>query len=400
MKLWIKRGIAVVLVIGIGAAFYFSMREKPIMVDSTTASVAPMKVTIDADGVTRVRDVYTISSPIAGHLDRSTLDEGQKVKAGKTIVAAIHPLDPPFLDQRTQSELTAAIAAAHSRVVVSEAEMDSARSALTLATSEYQRSAKLVDTRLITESAMDHAYNEVQLKKAQLASARAMVQLRNAELASAEARLIQPRDINTSPQSEDCCVHLTAPIDGVVLTVSTRSEQAVVAGTRIAEVGNPEELEVAVDLISSDAARIQPGSTADIIEWGGETTFSATVRRIEPSAFTKVSSLGIEEQRVNVILDIDDAPTVLGHNYRVVVRLVIWAADKVLQVPIGALFRSQGQWAVFVIEDGVARLRNIGVNHMNDSHAEVTDGLLTDETVILYPNDVLDDGSAVKTRKQ
>jgi HlyD family secretion protein len=399
MNIWIKRGFLIAIIVGIATALYFAMRQQPIMVDSTVISASPMKVTIDADGVTRVRDVYTISSPIAGHLDRSALDEGQPVKAGETIVASIHPLDPPFLDQRTQSELTASIEAARSRVIVAEAEMDSARTALALATSEYERSAKLVDARLITESAIDHAYSDVELRKAQLASAKAMVQLRNAELASAKARLIQPLDLIVPPHAEDCCVELTAPINGVVLTINTRSEQAVIPGTKIAEVGNPDELEVAVDLISSDAARIRSNASAELIEWGGEVTLPATVRKIEPSAFTKISSLGIEEQRVNVILDIENPPSVLGHNYRVVVRLVVWSADSILQVPIGALFRSEGKWAVFVVQDEIARMKTIEVDHMNDSHAEITNGLLADETVILYPNDVLEDGSPVKSRE-
>jgi len=399
MTKWIKRGVLLAIFLGICIAFYFALREKPAQVDSASVSAGPMKVTIDADGVTRVKDVYTISSPIAGHLDRSTLDQGQEVIAGETVVASIHPLDPPFLDQRTRSELAAAIEAARSAVVVAEAELDRARTALSLSTSEYDRSSRLATSSLIAESAIDRAFSDMELKKTQVASARALVTLRKAELASAEARLIQPSEVILSPEEEDCCVHLTAPINGVVLKVIARSEQAVSVSSLIAEVGNPQELEIAVDLLSTDAARIRPGILAEIVEWGGEETLTATVRLVEPSAFTKVSSLGIEEQRVNVILDIDDPPSVLGHNYRVVVRLAIWNGKDVLQVPIGSLFRTSGEWAVFVVQDSKARLKTIRIDHMNDQFAEVTQGLLAGETVILYPNDMLEDGSRVAFRK-
>ena len=398
MKIWMKNTLGFLAVLVIVAAFLFALREQPIEVDSATVTVGPMKVTIDADGVTRVRDVYTISSPIAGHLDRNPLDQGQRVKSGQTVVASIHPLDPPFLDQRTRSELTAAIEASRSAVVVADAELDSARTALSLATSEYDRASRLASSSLIAESAIDKAYSDVELNRARVASARAVVGLRKAELVSAEARLIQPLDLNSPPRNEDCCIELTAPIDGVVLKVIARSERAVSAGTLIAEVGDPRQLEIAVDLLSSDAARIKIGTQAEIVDWGGEQILTAMVRLIEPSAFTKISSLGIEEQRVNVILDIDSPPEVLGHNYRVVVRLATWSAEEVLQVPIAALFRAEGNWAVFVIQDGQARVRNIEVDHLNASHAEVTDGLLAEEIVILYPNDVLEDGSRVVSR--
>ncbi|MEC9344025.1 MAG: RND transporter, partial [Pseudomonadota bacterium] len=160
------------------------------------------------------------------------------------------------------------------------------------------------------------------------------------------------------------------------------------------------DLEIQVDLLSRDAVRLQPGSKAEITDWGGDGSFTATIRRIDPAAFTKTSALGIEEQRVNAILDPDDVPEGLGHSYRVFARLVVWSSDDVLSVPIGALFRSAGKWSVFVIEEGVARQRAIEVGHLNAERAEVAGGLQGGETVILYPSDVLEDGSPVETREE
>ncbi len=393
-----KRAGLLALVALLVAGFYLAMREKPVLVDIAQVHSGPMEVTIDEEGITQVRDVYAISSPIAGHLDRSLLEEGQAVNAGETIVASIHPMDPPLLDQRTTTELAAAVEAAHSSVVVAEMSLEQARTALSLSQSEYARAAKLGKTSLITESELDKYSSDVQLRRAEVASARAVIRLREAELASAKARMIQPVDLQANPRAGDCCVHITAPVDGVVLEVITRSEQAVSAGTLIARVGNPRLLEVVVDLLSSDATKIRPGDGAILTEWGGGVDLNAVVRRVEPSAFTKVSALGIEEQRVNTLLDIETTPEELGHGYRVVVRVTVWSKENTLQVPIGALFRNGGSWSVFVVQGDSAFMRKVSIGQMNQTHAEVLDGLLVDENVILYPNDVLEHESLVQPR--
>ncbi len=394
---WKRAGLLALIALLV-AGFYLAMREKPVLVDIAQVHSGPMEVTIDEEGITQVRDVYAISSPIAGHLDRNLLEEGQAVNAWETIVASIHPMDPPLLDQRTTSELAAAIEAARSSVVVAEMSLEQARTALTLSQSEYARAAKLGKTLLITESELDKYSSDVQLRQAEVASARAVIRLREAELASAKARMIQPRELQANPHAEDCCVHITAPIDGVVLEVITRSEQAVSAGTLIARVGDPRLLEVVVDLLSSDATKIRPGDTAILTEWGGDVDLDAVVRRVEPSAFTKVSALGIEEQRVNTLLDIEHTPEELGHGYRVVVRVTVWSKEDALQVPIGALFRNGGSWSVFVVQGDSAFMKKVNIGQMNQTHAEVLDGLLVDENVILYPNDVLEHGSLVQPR--
>lgn len=398
MRVWIKRIGLIILAVIIGGGFYLALRERPMAVDTAIITAGPLQVSIDEEGVTRVRDVYAVSSPIAGHLARTTLDEGEAVKANETVIASIYPMDPPFLDERTRAELRAAAEAARSSVALAEVELQRAQTAHDLAESNYKRAQKLAETKTISISQLEHSYSEWELKKAQVSSAEATIKLRKAELESAEARLQQPSGPNNRDASGDCCVNITAPIDGVVLKVLARSEQAVSPGTRIAEIGDPANLEIIVDLLSSDAARIKPGATVQITDWGGDDTITGTVRTVEPAAFTKVSSLGIEEQRVNVVIDPASVPENLGHGYRVLARLGIWQDDNVLKVPIAALFRTRGQWSVFVISDGKAMLRRIGVGQMNNSDAEVVEGLEPGDTVVLYPSDLLEDGSLVEER--
>ena len=399
LRSWIRRGILALLVAAIGVGVWLALRTKPVLVDVAKIERGAMEVTINEEGIARVRDVYTVSSPIAGSLERVKLDDGDKVVANKTVIASIRPLDPPFLDQRARSEAAAAVEAARSAVKLAEAEFESATTALTLAKSEFDRMTKLAGQNFVSDSALEKAGSEVKVKKAQVASAQANIRLREAELASAEARLAQPSDVSRMQnRNSDCCVQLTSPVDGIVLKVLKRSEQAVTAGMQIAEVGDPKNLEIAVDLLSKDAVRLHPGGKAEITDWGGGTTFTATIRRIDPAAFTKVSALGIEEQRVNALLDPDTVPEGLGHDYRVYARLVVWSGKDVLTVPISALFRAGGDWAVFAVENGVARQRKITVGHMNTDHAQVEDGLEAGQSVVLFPSDLLKDGSPVEIR--
>ncbi|MEM6461199.1 MAG: HlyD family efflux transporter periplasmic adaptor subunit [Pseudomonadota bacterium] len=398
MRVWFRRIVLLALVVVIGGGFYLALRERPIPVDTAVVTSGRLNVTIDEEGVTRVKDVYAVSSPIAGYLARTTLDEGEVVRADETIIASIHPLEPPFLDERTRAELNATAEAARSAVALAKVELRRAQTDLELAQSNYDRGVQLAETRTIPISQLEQRLSELELKKAQVSSAEATITLREAELTSAEARLQQPAGRNLSEMANDCCVNITAPIDGVVLEVLTRSEQAVSPGTQIAEIGNPRNLEIVVDLLSSDAARIRPGASVLITDWGGEADLEGTVRIVEPAAFTKVSSLGIEEQRVNIVIDIASVPENLGHGYRVLARLGIWQQDNVLRVPIAALFRTGGQWSVFVVDDGLAKLHAIEIGQMNNTDAQVINGIQTDDKVVLYPSDVLEDGSMVEER--
>ena len=384
--------------VAILAAAYLAVKPAPVLVDTAEVEAKPMVVTISEEGETRVSDIYTVASPIAGKLDRISLREGDQVSGGKTLVALIQPLESPFLDQRTRNELTAAVEAARSAVALAQVELQRAKTAFNLAESEYSRAYRLAGSSAISESSLEQAYSELQLQKAQVSSAEATIRLRKAELTTAEARLIQPETVSGMGADMDCCVSVLAPVDGVVLDVFVRSEQPVTAGARLLDIGDTGKLEVVVELLSRDAVAVRPGTRVIIDGWGGEQTLSATVRRVDPAAFTRVSALGIEEQRVNVIMDLDTSPPELGHAYRVYTRLVIWESEEALQVPLGALFRHQGQWAAFIAVGGKAKLVTVKTGRMNDSQAEVLEGLAAGDRVIVYPSDLLEDGSLIEAR--
>lgn len=394
---WMKSIAGLLLLAAVGYGFYAAFRTQPVLVDLARATRGPMQVTIDEEGTARVRHVYTVSSPIAGHLDRVTLDEGDPVST-ETVIARIHPLESPFLDTRTRAQLEASIAAARSAVASAEFELQRAENARDLALSNYKRMEKLAKDSVVSDSQLERSLSEWQGQEALVDSAQAGVGIRKAELASAEAQLTQPGAEGGSSGEADCCVYIRSPIKGLVLAVHARSEQAVSVGTVIADVGDPSDMEITVDVLSSDAINIKPGAKVEISDWGGPETLQATVRRVDPAAFTKVSALGIEEQRVNVLLDLGAVPPGLGHGYRVFARLVIWSSDDALQIPVGALFRDGGAWAVFAVADGVARKTMIEIGRMSSANAQVVSGLDEGAEVVLYPNDVLKDGSPVRDR--
>lgn len=396
---WFKRVLAVIAVGAVVAGFAYALREKPQLVDVGTVTRGPMRVTVSQEGVTRVREVYAVSSPIAGHLSRTVLDEGDAVRAGVTVVAAIHPLDPPLIDSRSQAELVAAREAARAAVSMAETDLKRLQSDLQFARDNLDRARALAKTNFLAHSALQKASTDVEVLEAQIASGEAAIELRKAEFASAKARLLPPGDPNRQPE-RSCCVHLTAPVDGVVLSVFAKSEQPVAVGTKIAEIGDPRDIEVTVDLLSSDAVRIPPGSPAEIFDWGGDKVLSARVRRIDPAGFTKVSALGIEEQRVNLVLDLEDKDPRLGHGFRVYARLTLWQSEDTLRLPISALFRDGQDWSVFAIRDGRARQVAVDIGQMNDEVAQLTGGLSQDDRIILHPSDTVSDGTLVEARQE
>lgn len=382
----------------IGGALYVAFGEKPIFVDLATVETGPLQVVIAEDGITRIRNVYAVSSPIAGHLDRIEFSVGDPIGAGESI-AAIHPLDPPFLDTRTRTELMAAIDAARSSVAVAEVELTRARTAEVLAQASHERAIKLAATNIVSRSQLEKIEGERELAEAQVRSAEAMIKLRQAELATAQARLAQPGQTSPDAGNGDCCVNIVSPIDGIILSLNAKSEQPAVVGQLIAEVGDPSDLEITVDVLSADAVRVRPGSQVEIIDWGGPDALEATVERIEPSGFTKVSALGIAEQRVNAIIALKKPPPAeLGHGFRVIAKLIIWSAEAVTQVPVSALYRDGGDWAVFRMIDGRASVTPVEIGHMTDRRAEILSGLSDGDQVLLYPGDALEDGSLIADR--
>lgn len=384
-------GIAIVLLLVAGAAW--ALWPRPLNVETATIERRDLVVTIEEEGETRIREVYRVAAPIAGRLTRVTMHVGDDVIAGQT-VASLLPAGPGLLDERSRRIATAAADAAAAAVAMAEANLAQARAHLDFATAESERTSALADRALVSTRVEQQATLEATTAAQAVTAAEAALLMRQQELESARAALIEGEGDSAS---SECCTDIRAPASGRILTVLTESEQVVQPGTPIMEIGDPTDLEVVVEVLSSDAVRLTEGADATIERWGGD-PLHAAVRRIDPVAVTRVSALGVEEQRAQVILDFVDGPEVrprLGHGFRIVARIAVWRGADLVTVPLGALFRRGEAWAVFTVEDGRARLRTVQLGQRTEQFAEVLDGLAAGDTVIVHPGDTVEDQSAV-----
>ncbi|MEM9683710.1 MAG: HlyD family efflux transporter periplasmic adaptor subunit, partial [Pseudomonadota bacterium] len=366
---WVFWGGVAALVI---VAMVFAFRPAPVLVDVAVIERGTLEVTVEDDGETRVKDVFTVSAPITGHMLRIDGKVGDKVVAGETVLAEMLPKAPEFLDVRSRREAEAEVKAAEAALVLANAERDKAQAELNFARAELKRAKELARKGNISKSSLDRAEMEANSRDAALSTSVANVKVRSFALETAKARLIDPGPI-AAKSAGACCVSIRAPVSGRILHLIQESEQVVEAGTPLVEIGDPVDLEIKVDLLSSDAVNVKEGDRVIIEGWGGPKALIGRVRRVEPSGFTKVSALGIEEQRVNVIIDFVGDPGEregLAHGYRVDAKIVVWSGADVLTVPLGALFRDGGKWAVFVVEEGTARLTRVEIGR-NGGVAEV-----------------------------
>jgi HlyD family secretion protein len=399
---WIKRGLAAVILVAIAAVVVYALLPAPISVDLATVDQGPMAVTIDEEGVTQIADVFRVSAPIAGTLERTPVHVGDQVTHDETPVALIRPMAPAFLDVRTRRQIQAQIAAAAAAVGLAEAQVRAAESTQRQAEADLDRAKRLAAAGTISSRALEEATTAVDTARAGFEQANANLALRRSELVSAEAQLIEPDQAGADATGESCCLTVKAPADGVVLKVLTESEQVVTAGTALVEIGNPKDMEVVVHLLSSDAVSISPGAEAELTDWGGSGVLKARVSEIDPAAYTKVSALGIEEQRVDATLKLLDPYEKwkgLGHDFRVMVHIKTWESADAIRVPVGALFRQGADWHVFKVTDGKAVLTKVDIDHRNNTTAEVTGGLASGDVVILHPSDKVSDGVAVTARQ-
>jgi HlyD family secretion protein len=385
------------LALALAAAVGWSFMPRPVAVDLAAVTEGAMTVNVESEGRTRVKDMYVISAPAAGRLMRIDAEAGDEVLAGVTRLAVIEPADPTILDRRSRAEAEATAQAAADALTLASADVDRAKAELSFARSELDRARKLSKNGNISARDLDLAKLEVATKQARLRSVEAQAQVRRHELETARARLLAP---NGNGQGWECCVDVTAPADGRVLRVLHKSEGVVAAGTPLIEIGNPGRLEVVVDLLTTDAAKVREGAPVSIKNWGGP-ALEGRLNRIEPFGYTKTSVLGIDEQRVDVIVDFadpDTLPRALGHGFRVEVEIVEWQADKVLKAPMAALFRLGDEWAAYVDEAGTARLTPLRIGHQNGREAEVLSGLEAGDRVVLHPSDAINDGRALTVR--
>ena len=393
-----RRAWAVLVVVIVGGLAGFTFRPQAVPVDMATVGHGPLMVTVDEEARTRVRDVYTVSAPLAGMAQRVDLDAGDRVAAGDTVVTIV-PSDPGFLDRRREAEAEAAVSAAEAAWRLAAAEVEEAQARVDFSGREFERAKSLAQRGTISVSALDRAEMTSRTDRATLATAQAGLEVRRFELATARATLTQPDATAGTPAT--CCIHVRAPVGGDVLQVLHESAGVVEPGMPLIEIGDARDLEIMAELLSRDAISVAAGDAVIITDWGGDGDLAGVVRRVEPFGFTKVSALGVEEQRVVAVIDLASEPETwqrLGHGFRVTVRVVTWQGDDVLQVPMAAMFRRGAQWATYVVVDGKARLREIAVGHIGDHAAQVVDGLEAGETVVMHPSTAVTDGTRVVAR--
>lgn len=398
VKKWTVPAIAFLLVAG-GLAYAFWPRPVPVSLGA--AERGAMMVTVDEEGQTRVKEVYRISAPLSGRVARFEGDVGDMVVAGKTLVASIWPTEPTFHDIRTHTELEAGLKAAEAARDLAKAEVTRAEATHDFAEAEYRRIEPLAERGTVSKSVYDKARMEARTAAAALETARASLRVREFELQTARAALLDPGSPARRSANETCCFEVRAPVSGTILRIFQESEAVVQAGDPLVEIGDPKDLEIVVDLLSTDGVKVSPGDDVLIEGWGGG-ELHGRVRLIEPFGFTKISALGIEEQRVNVIADFTDPPEMwerLGHGFRVIARIILWQDDDVLQVPLSAIFREGGKWALFKVVDGRARLTAIDVGHTNSLRAEILSGVEAGDSIVLHPSDRVRDGTKVMKRE-
>ncbi len=374
------------------ATVVWLLRPAPEAVSIAVAERGPLAETVEEEGVTRVRERYEITSPVAGWAPRITLDPGDPVGAGDVLVA-LDPMPAAALDPRARAEASASVERARAALRAERARLEAVRASARYAGAESKRLTALRLDGQVSQSEVERAAAEAERTAAELESARYAVEVAQQELAAAEARL-RYAGRNDSPER----IPVEAPVDGRILAVQHESRGVVSAGDPLLVIGNPASLEIVIEVLSADAVRIEPGMEVRFHRWGGTEDLPGRVRRVEPSGFTEVSALGVEEQRVRVVADIT-APHEqwrgLGDAYRVEAEFILWSADDVLQIPATAVFETEDGNAVFVIVDGVARQRAVSVGHGGGLDVEIREGLVEGESVVLQPSGAITEGTRV-----
>lgn len=393
---WARRVVAVILAVAVVVLAVRASRPKPLPVDAARIGRGNFKVVVTGSGKTRVKDRYVLSAPLAGEMPRLELRPGDRVEAG-SVLLAIAPSAPPLLDDRSRAQATAKVAAANAAKALADARVELAKTALASAQKDYDRTKALYDKSAATQVELDGVDFKLRSAKSDLDSAKFSAQVSAYEAQVAALAVASP---DQKPNLALAAI-LKTPVTGSVLRVHQESAGLVAPGTPLLEVGDLERMEIVVDLLSTDAVRVVPGADAVVGHWGGPGTLAARVRKIEPSGFTKVSALGIEEQRVNVVADFV-APReqwkALGDGYRVEVSITTASYATVPLVPAGALFRNVDTWCVYVIDGGRARLRPVTLGARNDDVAEIKGGLGEGEVVVVHPGDGVAEGTLVVPR--
>lgn len=398
MQRWLRISLYVGAVVVVAALLAYAFIPPPAEVDIARVNRGTLEVTVSEDGKTRIKERYFISAPLSGELLRVDLHPGDAVRAGETVVAVIEPSDPSLLDARSQAEAEARVSAAEARLQHSHAQLDRAEATYDFARNEQGRAEKLLPSKAVSQGTYDAAVHLLRTASEDVRAGEFAVRIAEFELAQARAALMRTSATKHAGASS---FEIRSPINGEVLRVFQESEGAILPGTRIMELGDPRDLEVEIDVLSSDAVRIPLGAKIYLDHSGAAAPIEARVRLVEPQAFLKVSALGVEEQRVNVIADFVDLPAVrerLGDAYRVEARIVIWKGVDVLKTNAGACFRHEGGWAVYRIVHGRARLTKVAIGHSSGLETEVVSGVSENDELVAYPSDQVFDRTRVTRR--
>jgi len=393
---WRRRVFLTVLALVIITGLYFGFRSQPVAVDLGVATRGPLRVTVEQEGRTRVIDRYVIFAPVAAYAQRIELEVGDNVTKGMPLVR-LEPLRAEVLDARQRAAAVARVAAAKAAVRAAQQNEKAAMSDAELARKELVRIRALRAERYVTQEAEDRAAAEVERSGARLRSAQFAVDTARYEMEAAQTalRFAAEPDIATTP------ITVRAPVTGSVLKIPRKSEGVIASGQALMEIGDPRALEVEIDVLSADAVRLHPGTRVEFERWGGESKLQGKIRRVEPVGFTKVSALGVEEQRVWVIVDFTSPASrwrQLGDGYRVEASFILWEEDNVLQIPASALFRDGKDWALFAIEGDRAVKRAVQIGQRNGLHAQILSAVNEGDRVIVHPDDQVHDGVRVAVR--
>lgn len=398
---WTKRILLAFLGIALLGGLVMAFRPQPALVEVAEVTRGPFEQVIEDDGKTRVRERYVVSAPLAGKLQRITLKAGDAVTAGM-VLAIIDPSSPALLDVRTERELTERVGAAEATRLRAAATVERARAALDKSRSDLERTRKLAMKGFISAAQLEQVELEAKISTRELEAARYAEQAAAHDVAVARAALLQVRDgAAGKPAGKPSARRweVRTPVAGRILRVVQESEATVAVGAPLLEVGQSAELEVVVDVLSTDAVQIKPGAPVRLLRWGRAESLEGRVRRVEPAAFTKVSALGVEEQRVNVVIDLTspaEKSQSLGDGYKVDASIIVASLDNVIKVPVSALFRDGKQWAVFTVANGKAARRIVQLGRRGGLEAVVEKGLQPGEKVIVHPGDTLRDGRRIK----
>ena len=392
---WPRWALGALVLATAGLVVGLLLAPRPVAVDTGVVISGPIADTVAAEGTARVHEAYLIAAPVAGRLERIDLHVGDRVVAGRTLVARIRPAAPDMLDARSRAQAQASVSAAAAALSSVQAQGDQAAAQARKAEADLARVAALAGRGFASAQALEAAEAEARAARAAVRALAAQVEVRRSDLVAARAALIGPQ------AAANGLVDVSAPASGYVTRVLQESARPVAAGAPLIEVGDQTGLEAAVEFLSQDAVRIREGMEAEVFDWGGPGAIPAVVRRIEPQGFTKVSALGVEEQRAVVVLQFKGDPatwSALWPGYRLSGRVFLRRTPQALKAPLGALVRSEGRWAVFRVMDGRARLTPVQVGALTDREAEIIQGLHADDEVVVFPSDQVRDGARVKRR--